>query len=110
MFSGWDGMWDRGEGVTSFNLFDRLKPGNHRPAAGVWVDSGRVEKSGVAWEDGLRRVLQAVGREPCLGKDMTLDIVGHTRSCTQLRSLSEKPRIPPTTGPEHRPCLACPTR
>jgi len=70
-------MWDRGEGVTSFNLFDRLKPGNHRPAAGVWVDSGRVEKSGVAWEDGLRRVLQAVGREPCLGKDMTLDIVGH---------------------------------
>ena len=47
-----------------------------RPATRVWVDSGRVETSGITQEHGSRRGLQAIGGNPRFGEDMTFDIGG----------------------------------
>jgi len=70
-------MGPGGHRASGVHVFGGLKADSLQPVTRIWVDSGHVENSGVTQQDGLRRDLEAVGREPCFDKDMTLDIVGH---------------------------------
>ena len=74
MLSEKDGMWDRGAEVV-FREFGALGKGRQRSAFETLAAPARGDSTR-ATQRKLRRVLHAIGGEPCVGENMTFDMAG----------------------------------